>query len=203
MHIRWFHYSLRSILLTHLMKDISPKRSVSQQTLWTSLKLYHLFNLLTMHEKQLCGPHQLTANQSTFRNQVGKIRTPYNLVTCRTKYFTWFWEIVANPSLQHCFTSLGFEGILSYTSLLKSHHSICMGLRSGLWLAHSNPLFCLFFCYSSSLEIHVLICWGVCGGLALGFFFVSLNIKHSDLGLNLMGCPILVRLAAVLRALHL
>ena len=59
-----------------------------------------------------------------------------------------FGEILACSSVQCCFSSLRLAGIRLCTALLRSHHSISIRLRSGLWLDHFNTLILFFFRHS-------------------------------------------------------
>jgi len=65
--------------------------------------------------------------------------------------------ILACSSLQCCFSSLRFVDICLCTPLLKSHHSISVRLRSGLWLGKCNILILVFFSHS---VIDLLVCLG-------------------------------------------
>ena len=57
-------------------------------------------------------------------------------------------EILVHTSWQQCFSSLTLVGICLHTALLKSHQTISIGLRSGLWLGHCNTLILFFFSHS-------------------------------------------------------
>lgn len=53
--------------------------------------------------------------------------------------------ILAHSFLQHCFSSvLRFAGVHLCKVLLRSHHSISFGMRSGLCLSHHHFLFFVF-----------------------------------------------------------
>ena len=66
--------------------------------------------------------------------------------------------ILAHSSLQNCFNSAILEGFLAWTARLRSHHSISIGFKSGLWLGYSEIL--ILFSLGHS-EVDLLVCFGL------------------------------------------
>lgn len=102
--------------------------------------------------------HDITAYKTTFRSNnffiglwchCGRILAQSSPMT--NKIF-WFWETLAQSSLQHCFSSLRFADIYLCIALLRLHCSISVCLRSG-------PLQRLdFFFFVSHSVLDLLLC---------------------------------------------